>query len=195
MKDSKVNISMLSGAKAAEERLAREEARELEASIPEGHLLHDNVERFKGIAGGDLSQLPAGHPLLLSMEAAKKRYAEVKSKEAEHAEHAEHAQETDTAQQKSGEIRKARSLEQARQKTAHRVAETDAQEQRKRLSSDINGAIDKVLGSLKTLYQTLAAGEKDLNVDPYCRMKVYRLKRVLFASERGVSECKLTRVA
>jgi len=36
--------------------------------------------------------------------------------------------------------------------------------------------------------------EEILNMNPYSRAKVIRLKRLLFAAERGLSEGKITRM-
>ena len=65
----KLGISggMLSAAKDAEASLARRDAEDLGNSLPEGHPLREEVERQKAMIG-DLSGLPAGHPLLQALQ-------------------------------------------------------------------------------------------------------------------------------
>ena len=77
----KVSSEMLSGAQAAEGALARKETKELADSIPEGHILHDEIERQAAMMGGDIEGLPPNHPLYRAMLAAKERFETEKDKE------------------------------------------------------------------------------------------------------------------
>lgn len=174
-----VSGSLLSAVKNAEASLARQESRDLEHGLPEGHPLHEEVEKQKA-ALGDLSGLPPGHPLLISMQAAKERFDHQQSQK-------------DKEQKKTAEVRKAQDVAADRIKKASRRAEEEQNEQLVGVAKQINGGIDGTLSEVRRLYKVMADNEEILNIDHVSRAKAGRLKRLLFAVERGISECRIVK--
>lgn len=171
-----VNSEMLAGVKDAEATLARREVEELESGLPEGHPLRDEAEKQKALLG-DLSGLPPGHPLLKAMQAAKDRYDQ-REKE----------------QGAAREVRQAKKVDaDSAKKEARRVEEAQV-ERHRTASHTVNAGIDAALREVRGLYKTMSEHEEILNMNPYSRAKVIRLKRLLFAAERGLSEGKITRM-
>lgn len=177
----KVGISggMLSAAQNAESTLARQEARDLEQGLPEGHPLRDEAEKQKAMLG-DLSGLPPGHPLIRAMQDAKERYEQ------------QQAQKTQE-QGKATDVRKARKIDEDRaRRDARRVADEQI-EKWTGAAKLFNAGIDGTLGEVRKLYKTMADNEELLNIDPISRAKVGRMKRFLFAAERGLSELRIAK--
>ena len=184
--DMKIKISgkMLSQAKSMESVLAKEEARKLEDAIPEDHPLMAEVNKAKAALGGDLSGLPPGHPLLRALESAKK------NREAKMV----------VGTGKGGaspEVKMVKKIdpEKARQEAkrmATRQAD-DANDKKKEAAGDVNRRIDALLGETKELFRVVEESEAALGIDPFSRSKVARLKRLLFATERGISGCRIAR--
>lgn len=181
----KISGKMLDQAKTAEGFLAKEEARRIEDSLPKDHPLMPEIERTKAALGGDLGGLPPGHPLLRAMEAAKRNFD------------AKRAVETDKENVRS-DVKKVKKLdvEKVRQdaKKVARRQEEETHDKRREAAGQVNGKIDILLGEAKDLLRVVADNEEVLGTDPFSRSKVERLKRMLFAAERGVSECRIARI-
>ena len=174
-----VSGAMLNSAKEMEATLARREIEDLEKSIPDGHPLREEANKQKALLG-DLSGLPPGHPLIMAMQAAKDRYEQNQAQRAEE-------------QTRTAEVRKGTKVDEDQ---ARRVAIRAEEEQSEKLLSaakDVNDRITATLNSVKELYKVLAQHEELLNTAPISRARAGRLKRLLFASERGLSECRISR--
>ena len=181
----KISGKMLDQAKTAEGFLAKEEARRMEDSLPKDHPLMPEIEKTKAALGGDLGGLPPGHPLLRAMEAAKRNFD------------AKKAVETDKENVRS-DVKRVKKLdvEKARQ-DAKRVArnqEENAHQKKREAAGQVNKRIDVLLGEAKGLMRIVAENEEALGMDPFSRLKVEKLRRILFATERGVSECRIARI-
>ena len=177
MSEKKMSASMVAGAKAAEESLARGEARKTEGQLPEGHPLRAE----------DLDGLPEGHPLRKAIEEAAERYHEQQEQEAL-------ADESEEAQEKARKVRKAKKLD--RQKaTRERVAhEVEEREECQKSAKAVNKGIDDTLGSMRDLYKILADNEEVLGRNAFCSVRAMKMKRLLQAVERGLFDCRMTRV-
>ena len=175
-----VSGAMLSSVREAEASLARRDAEDLEKGIPEGHPLRDEANKQKALLG-DLGGLPPGHPLMVAMQAAKDRYEQ------------QQAQKT-FEQTRSAEVRKATKVDVDKEKKAIRIADDEKEQKRRDASKQVNIGIEGALGSVKELYRVMSQHEELLNIEPISRARVSRLKRLLFAAERGLSECRITRV-
>ena len=191
MEKFKISGSMLDRAKKAEEILAREEAKGMGEFLPEDHPLKAEVERQKSMMGGDLSGLPPGHPLLRALEGARKQYEERKAAEAARSEAPEQAEDA------SG-VKKAKRVDldaaKAAARKAERFREDDELDRRRRAAAEVNKGIETVTRVAKELFELVARSEEALASDPHSRVKTARLKRMLFAAERGVAECRIVRV-
>ena len=178
----KIGISggMLSSAKDAEASLEREEAKGLENGLPEGHPLRNEAEKQKALLG-DLSGLPPGHPLIRAMQDAKARYDQQQEQKV-------------NEQANTAEVKKAQKVASDNARVKARRAEEEQSEKILASSKIINSGIDGALDEVRKLYKMMADNEEILNIDPLSRAKVGRLRRLLYASERGLSECKLSKV-
>ena len=174
-----VSGAMLSSVKDIEASLARRDAEDLEKGLPEGHPLRDEANKQKALLG-DLSGLPPGHPLITAMQAAKDRYEQQQVQRSEEQTHAT-------------EVRKATKVDAEKVKRATRIAEDDQENKRKEAAKQVNSCIEGTLGNVKELYRVLAQHEELLNMEPLSRARAGRLKRLLFAAERGLSECRISR--
>lgn len=174
----KISVSgaVLSAAKNAEASLARQESQKLEQGLPEGHPLREEAEKQKAMLG-DLSGLPPGHPLLRMMQAAKERY--------------EH-KDVSTEKQPE-EVRKAKKVDEDKVRREVRREEDAQTDSRIQAAKQINSTIDDALEKIRELYRVMADHEEILNTSPISRARAVRLKRFLFAAERGMSECKIAR--
>jgi hypothetical protein len=173
----KVSGSMLSSAKDAEASLARQEVADMERGIPEGHPLRNEAEKQKALIG-DLSGLPPGHPLLLAMQAARERYDQ------------QQAQRT-TEQDKTAQVRKAKKVDEDRAKRESRRADEERETLRAVAAGEINKGIDGTIEKIRQMYEIVQKHEEILNTDNTSRGRMVRMKRLLFALERGVSECRI----
>ena len=175
----KVDVNLLTGIKEAEKSLAKEEVRHLEDSVPDGHVLKDELEKQKALLG-DISDLPPGHPLVKMLLEAKERY--------------ETKDEREDAQSKAKEVRQAKKIDAEKAKREREAQRLEAEENRKKAAKSLNMGMDSTLGSVRELYERVAESEKVLSDDAYAKARVLKLKRLLFALERGISECKIARV-
>jgi hypothetical protein len=183
MTEKKVKISgrMLSAVKDAEIALAREEAKGLEDTLPEGHPLKEEVDKQKSLLGGDLSGLPPGHPLLVALESARKNIEAQKAFDAER-------------EKARTEIKKAKKIDPNDVKREVRKQEDEVTDKRRQAAKVVNERIESVLKDVKVLFDELVANEELLNTDPFSRVKAARLRRLLFATERGISDCRIMRI-
>lgn len=185
----KLDASVLGKLAEMEHSLAKQEAKGLEDALPDGHPLKAEVEKQKAIMGGDLSGLPAGHPLMRALNTAKETYeirqAEEKKK-----------QESSTAGAEPSpiEMRKAKRLDESVARRARYEKEDQDNEEVRDASKAINKSLDEVLSAVRDTWQTLSGFEETLNQTPTGRVKLLRLKRILFATERGLSETRIGRV-
>ena len=177
----KIGISgmMLSSVKEAEASLARQESQDLEKGIPDGHPLRDEVEKQKALLG-DLSGLPPGHPLLRAMQLAKESYEKIQEQK-------------QSEQDKVSKVKKAKKVDADKAaRNARRIEEENA-EKRASAAKMVNTGIDGSLVSIRGLYRVIGECEEILNNDPMGRARVSRLKRLLYATERGLSDCRIVR--
>ena len=177
--NKKVDVSMLSGIKDAERSLEKEEVRRLEDAIPDGHILKDEVNRQKALMG-DIADLPPGHPLIRMLMEAKERY--------------DTQDEREEAQTKTAEVRKAKRIEKDKQQRERETERVEKERARRSSAKSLNSKIESLLGNIRSSYEEISATEEVLNEEPSCKAKVLKLKRLLFAVERGISECRITRV-
>ena len=75
-----------------------------------------------------------------------------------------------------------------------RRSEEAASDRKKASAGEVNKSIDSLLGGVRELFRVVEENEEALGVDPFSRSKVARLKRLLFATERGVYECRIARI-
>jgi len=174
------SVGMLSAVRNAEASLARREAVDLENGLPEGHPLRNDLDKQKALIG-DLSDLPPGHPLLLQMQAAKERYDQLAKQRTEE-------------QGKTREVRNAKKIDADKARREARRMEEEYAANMMVASKQINSGIDNALNGVRSLYKVMSEHEELLNKDPLCRSRVVRLKRILFASEKGLSECRLAQL-
>ena len=172
---------LLDRVKAAEDSLAKQEAKKLETALPEGHPLRAEVERQKAILGGDLSGLPPGHPLLRALQMARETYernqAEIVVSEPDN---------------ERTEPRKARRLDEAAVRK-QRNAEEDDLTRKREAAKVVNDGVDRILLSVRSLWKNLATSEQTLMTEPTSRAKILRMKQMLMAVERRFSETRLSR--
>ena len=180
-KKIKIDGRMLSAAKDAEVALAREAVKGLEDVLPDGHPLQEEVNKQKSLLGGDLSGLPPGHPLLVALESAKKNIEAQKTIEGD--------------REKIGTgIKKAKKIDPNAAKREARRAEDETTDRRIVAAKSVNDNIESVLKNVKMLFDDVSANEEILNTDPFSRVKTARLKRMLIATERGISDCRILRI-
>lgn len=177
--DKKVDVSMLAGAKEAEKSLEKEETRRLADSLPEGHALKGEIEKQKALLG-DLEELPPGHPLIRMLVEAKDRYETKDERESE--------------QKKASEVRRAKKIDKDKQRRDAEAKRVEAEESRRVAAKRVNKGMESLLGGIKNAYEDISNAEEILNNEPSCKIKVMKAKRLLYAMERGISECRITRV-
>jgi len=185
MNENNMSAKMVAGAKAAEESLARDAARQTEEKLPEGHPLRQASENRR--EGGDLDGLPPGHPMRRAMEEAAERNHEQQMD-------AELAEETDESQEKARKVRKAKKLDKQKAQRERIAHEVEVQEECQRAAKDVNKAIDDSLSTMRELYKLLAENEDIFGRNAFCSVRAMKLKRLLQAVERGLFDCRMTRV-
>ena len=194
--NKKVGLEMLSNAKAAESTLRREERRGLVEALPPGHPLEEEVKQAQAELDGDLSGLPEGHPLIRQLKAAQKRYeqaqpvAQVEGEESE----LDQPDERETAQQKAREVRLAKKISRTETRLKQARAEETASGEVRAAATAVNEDITVALGIVRKMYGTLEKNEGILNRHRVNAVKAVRLKRLLYAFERGVSDAIMSRV-
>ena len=78
--------------------------------------------------------------------------------------------------------------------TAATRREEEATDRYRESSSTVNKRIDELLAATKALMESVSEHEENLNMDPFSRGRVERLKRMLVATERGVAGCRMVRM-
>ena len=149
--------------------------------LPEGHPLKDEVERQKTMMGGDLSGLPPGHPLLRAIEEAKRKYDE------------KQVLAKDGVKPADG-VRRAKKFDPNVVQREARRQEDERTDKRRDSAAEVNKGIEVVLRASKELFGVVSRSEEFLATDQFSKVKAERLKRILFAVERGISECRIARV-
>lgn len=178
----KIDMDILSNAKAAESTLRREERQALGDGLPAGHPLHEKLQEAKAEAGGDLEGLPENHPLILEMKAAEARYKQ-----------GEEAEEREGKEEKTRKIRHAKKLDRARARREQiENEETESQELRN-AAKEVNERVDTALNAVRGLFESLDENEDVLSRNRMNAARTARLKRLLYAFERGVSETRMSR--
>ena len=169
--------NMLHAVNRAENILVRNESRLLDVVLSNDHPLKSEVERQKSMLG-DLTDLPPGHPLLLTLQTAKKNYEEqqeLRCKEQEKTKNTNH-------------VRKVRK----QNKKQEQIIENDSNEEKRQVAiKKLNIGIRKHLDALEYLHNLVSQNEEILSIDPLIRSKVSKLKRMIVVSQRGISECRL----
>jgi hypothetical protein len=138
------------------------------------------------LLGGDLSGLPPGHPLLVRLQMAKEAY-----------ERSQVQEESQQMQDKAVELRKAKKIEDtkaANERQAKRAEERETAEECGESARFINKGLDDVQTAVRKLWTVSAEHEENLNKNPFNRAKMLRLKRLLYAVERGLSESRFSKV-
>ncbi len=179
----RLDANMLGRLKEAEQSLASEKSRELEDSIPDGHPLKVEIDKQKAVLGGDLSGLPPGHPLLRALETAKETY-EVRVAE-------EKKPQTEKPKEDAEKMRKAKRLDEVKARRERWDTERKINDEVNEASSEVNTQMDEVIASVNNMWKVVEKHEEALNQTPVGRVKVLRIKRVLFATKRALSETRI----
>ena len=185
MTDNKkvVKGTVLGRVKAAEDSLAREYTKQLETALPEGHPLRAEMERQKAMLGGDLAGLPPGHPLLRVLETAKMAY-----------ERAQSAVDGEEGGRANSQIKKAKKVSDVAARRQTRASEDEKENTRHRAAKDVNGSLESVLVEIRKAWKTLGEHEPILSTDMYSRRKVVRIRSLLAAVERGLTDNRISRI-
>lgn len=181
-----MNSNMIAGIRAAEDMLAREqtkhqqtEAQKILSLLPPDHPIIQEFNSNPALVQ-DLGSLPPGHPVLRALMDAKARYENAIAEESE--------QEQEKTKERRSDSRLQKSKEEARRRAEE---ETDRQE-RKMACKTLNGQIERTTAQLGYLHESLLDISSTLESDPYCRSKLKKLERLLYASKRGLEECRLS---
>ena len=173
------SANMLSGIKAAEKTLAREDLKRLE-DLPLDHPLRATIEQEKARIGGDLSDLPPGHPLLRELEAARQRFETVQ------------AQETDQMQDKATKVRRARRVQEARQAVESRKEEDEKKAKRKVAAVEVGQKAVKIGQQVEELLAMIMDKTEDIAIDGHSKVQLARMTRFMQAVRTGMAECNNT---
>jgi len=178
-----ISMDILTGIKAAEEQLAKEENKELEQialMFPEDHPIREEYNKHK-MNMGDLSSMPATHPFITALKDVKKRMDAADNPE-------EQERQTEQERQDNDEQRENRRKVQQQE----RVKEEQDREIRRMASNQLNIQIGKVSKNLTDLYATMESVKDELSGDPYTRSKLVKLERMATAMKRALDECKIS---
>jgi hypothetical protein len=182
MSDKKIGMDFLLNAKAANSALLREERQSIGQGLPDGHPLLAEMEKVQMETGTDLEGLPEDHPLILEMKAAEARYEQAGEEEAE------------TEKTETRTMKRAQKLDRVKRRR-EQIETEESEEQELRLSAtEVNKHVDAALGITKKLYKSLSDNEDVLARNRMNAARIARLKRLLYAFERGVSETRMSRV-
>lgn len=174
----------LSGIKAAEGRLAREQrSQEIEAdmaALPEDDPLRLALEEQKRNIG-DLGELPAGHPLLQGLAQSRRDYEMRRARE-----------EGEQPPDEAIELRKAKKLEKAEERRKEREREEESRSVRRTAGKALNAKIDDATRAIDEVRKAMVELEGDLSTDQYTKARVMQLNRILLASRRGLEDCRIS---
>jgi len=173
-----VDSNMLSNIKAAEGALARkqgirrgDELKETIDKLPEDHpLVVAAMEEMAKV--GDLKDLPPGHPIIRALVEAKIRNEGFPEEE---------------RHEPTGHAKSRREVQ-----AEERVRDEELSSIRRMAGKTVNGKIDGVVGSMADLYDTVKGLHDELSSDPYARVHLAKLERLLMASKRGLEDCRLS---
>lgn len=175
--------SLLGKVKAAEESLAREDIKEMEESLPEGHPLKEEVEKQKALLGGDLKDLPIGHPVFRMLQASRQAYERSKQEE-----------ESQKIKNEAVQVRKAKRIGEIKARKEKIAVEDESAENRRIAAKAVNKCVDDIVVSMRDTWKILAGSEKIFDNDPYDRRKVVKMKNLLAAVERGLLDNRFNRI-
>jgi hypothetical protein len=175
------------GAMNAEKSLAREASNEIEKSLeelPDDSPLKNELLKEKSKLKGDLSGLPANHPLLLELAEAKARYENMEA-------YVNEEEANFLKEQEKIVVRRAKRLEAKKIQAEQRRREDEREENLRVATKRINSSMSETMDSLKRLSDNIAASQEDFQSDQYVLMKLDRLNRLLVATMRGIHQSKL----
>lgn len=178
---NKISMDILSSAKAAESTLRREERQALGSGLPAGHPLKEKLDQ-----AGDLDGLPDDHPLIVEMKAAEARYEQAQEQAQE--------REAEGEQEKARKVRRAQKLDRAKARRAQIEKEETENDEVREAAKAVNARVDSALTAVRGLYEALEENEGVLTKHRMNAARTARLKRLLYAFERGVSETRMSRV-
>ena len=104
------------------------------------------------------------------------------------------AEETEEAQDNTRELKKAKKVDRAKKKRARISSEEEHEARHREAATSVNKRIDEVTAAIKDLYGSVEEHDEVLCLDPLTKSRMGRLKRMLFASERGLSDSRISRV-
>jgi len=177
----KIGLKSLAGisiAKDVESSLKKREFEDLTENIPEGSPLKELMDKQRALTG-DLDGLPPGHPLLMMLQKAKETYEEQQKIKAEE-------------QLKAKNKNTVGKDKQSRERILARREEEENESKLDSIVKEVNIGTQSVLKEVRTLYGLAKMNEEILGENPVCRAKINRLVRLLHATERGLSDLKLT---
>jgi hypothetical protein len=180
MKLKKMDIS---GAMSAEAALARREAKQLDdavALLPDDSPLKAEANGLKSKLG-DLSGLPANHPLRVELEQAKIRYEENKQEQEEQPD------------KDAFKLRRAKRLATNNEKTKQRIADEQKVAKVRNSAKLLENSVREVREALKRLQSNLEASMPEFdNGDRYLLSKVQRIGRTIIAVDKGLVDATYT---
>lgn len=185
-----LNASTLGKLKAMEQSLASQDAKKLESAVPDGHPLKAEIEKQKAITGGDLSGLPPGHPLIRALQTAQESYESRQSGEKEKS--SQQGQPKDDID--AVKLRRAKHLDEAKARRARYDKESQDTDETREAANVVNKQVSEVLAAVRATWETVSGCEETLNRTPTGKVKILRLKRILYATERGLAETRIGRV-
>jgi len=187
---SKVTASGLSGMKAAEAELAKQDRKEaLDASfLPEGHPLRMAAEQQAQLSEEHGIDLPPGHPMLEVLEVAKRRYEKKEQLEEELLEREEEEEDEKV------EVRRARRVDKRKVALEQRDKEEEGDRERSDAIRDVNSALAEVVASVERAQETMEGHREILERHRYTSRMTDRIGRILNAAGKGMSDMKLSSV-
>jgi hypothetical protein len=177
----KIGLETLTSAKAAESTLKREARQRRVAALPAEHPLAEELEKARAELGDDLEGLPESHPLMVELKAAEKRYELAAERE------------TEDAEKEDRKVRKAQKMDRRDTKRRQRIEEEDQGRELREAATQVNKEMDASMTAVRGLYQALETNDGVLSKNRLNAARSARLKRMLAAFERGISETRMSR--
>ena len=179
---AELKVKTLSGLKAAEAELAKQERRKnLDSSfLPEGHPLKEVAEKEAQAAEETGMDLPPGHPLLETLTAAKARYKE--------------GQEILAQRDEQVKTRRARRVDKKRTEQAKRDKEEEENQEKRDAVKAVNSAMNDAMAAVGRVSEVLEKHKDVLSRNPYTGMMAGRIERIVTASVRGLSDMRMNSV-
>jgi len=179
---NKIGMKLLADAKAAESTLRRQELQMMKDTLPPGHPMEGELDKAKAELGGDLDGLPDNHPLIVEIRAAEAR-AERAEEEAE-----------EKAEEDARKVRKAQKMDRAKARREQIAKEETEAHELRDAATAVNSELETAVAAVRRAYEALEANEEVLARNRMNAARTARLKRLLFAFERGASETRMGRV-